>query len=170
MNSAKVQTVKRFNSLFMEYYESLVRFSFNIVQDLEVSKDLVSDVFAKIWPHIDDIEEESIKNYLYLSVKNHSIDWLRRKSMADEYYEEYLKTYEELTSDEKAEDERKEAVLEIVKALPQQTQQILNAFYIEGLKQVEIAEQMGLSVATIKKYLMYARTEIRKQLKDDINV
>ena len=79
-NDAHRLTIKEYKGLFDRLYASLCLFSNKYVRDLEVSKDLVQDVFIKIWEDkVAFKNENNIKSYLYTSVKNKSLDYLKSK-------------------------------------------------------------------------------------------
>ena len=79
-HTKKVHTLslKAYKNVFDSLYTSLCVFSKSYVNNLDVAKDLVQDVFIKVWE--DKIEfnnELAVKSYLYTSVKNRSLDFLK---------------------------------------------------------------------------------------------
>ena len=73
-------TLKEYKNLFDKLYVTLCLFSNKYLNNIEASKDVVQDVFIKIWE--DKIEfknENTIKSYLYTAVKNKSLDHLKSK-------------------------------------------------------------------------------------------
>ena len=41
--------IRQFETLYRENYSRMFRVAFDFLQDNEISRDVVSDVFAKIW-------------------------------------------------------------------------------------------------------------------------
>jgi RNA polymerase sigma-70 factor (ECF subfamily) len=73
-------TLKEYKKTFDSLYTLLCLFANKYLNDIEASKDIVQVVFIKIWE--DNIEfrsEENIKSYLYTSVKNKSLDYIKSK-------------------------------------------------------------------------------------------
>ena len=67
-----------FKLLFKKYYRRLIDFCLYRTKDLELSKDLVQDLFTKIWIIRDKLDpEKSIQAYLYKSLTNQIINHLK---------------------------------------------------------------------------------------------
>ena len=60
---------------------------------MEASKDIVSDAFEFIWANYAKIDKATAKSYLYIYVRNKSIDFLRHQNI----HEQYVQIYSELT-------------------------------------------------------------------------
>ncbi len=169
MNTYRL-TLKDYKNLFNKLYTSLCLFSDKYVQNLDVSKDIVQDVFIKIWE--DKIEfknENNIKSYLYTSVKNKSLDYLKSNRYK---LEEHIPAIEM----EKLETEsfflREVVVLEAssiienaINTLPNKCAQIIK-MSIRELTNAQIAEELGLSINTIKAQKKIAYKRLRPLLKD----
>src|SRR5680860_144246 len=73
-------TLSEYKSLFDSLYTALCLFANKYVNNLDVSKDIVQDVFIRIWENqISFQNENTIKSYLYTAVKNQSLDYLKSK-------------------------------------------------------------------------------------------
>jgi DNA-directed RNA polymerase specialized sigma24 family protein len=71
-------TLKEYKNVFNEQYAGLCLFSNKYISNLDVSKDIVQDVFIKVWEEeIEFQNDATIKSYLYTSVKNRSLDYLK---------------------------------------------------------------------------------------------
>ncbi len=163
-------TLKEYKSLFDKLYTSLCLFANSYLKNLEVSKDIVQEVFIKIWE--DKIEfqnENTIKSYLYTSVKNKSLDYLKSK---------YVKTTEHfsISEMEKLETEpfflREMVILETssiienaINTLPNKCAQIIK-LSIKDFTNAEIAEELGISVNTVKTQKKIGYKRLKPLLKD----
>ena len=66
--------------LFEKYYASLCYFSLQITHDHLLSEEIVQDVFLKLWEDREMITIiSSFKSYLYKSVRNLSINEIKKK-------------------------------------------------------------------------------------------
>ena len=63
-----------FDFLFKEYYPQLYYYAFHLINNMEASKDIVSDAFEFIWANYAKIDKATAKSYLYVYVRNKSID------------------------------------------------------------------------------------------------
>jgi RNA polymerase sigma-70 factor (ECF subfamily) len=163
--------------LFREYYVSLCSYSRRYVGRKDVAEEIVSDTFLKIWEHRKTIRiNTSVKAYLFHSVCNNSLNYLR-KLKNDIHLEEYFReTLSENIAFEASEEEIEEQSLimenmdrrieEAVSQLPEQQQKAFRLKRFEGRKTREIAELMGLSVKTIEMHLSKATHHLRISLKD----
>lgn len=144
------------------------------MEDLEVSKDLVQDVFIKIWE--DQIvfnSEHSAKSYLYTSVKNRSLDYLKSKryKTTDHFS---LKDMEKLESEsffhrEIVVIETSKILEKAINTLPYKCAQIIK-MSIKNLTNLEIAKELGLSINTVKAQKKIAYKRLRPILKEYISV
>ncbi len=72
--------VKIFDYLFHFYYSGLVLLSFRLVGDKDVAEDIVQDFFLRLWANRKNLViKQSIKSYFFTSIKNKSLDFLKRK-------------------------------------------------------------------------------------------
>lgn len=143
-----------FKELFSTHYAKLCYFALQFLGDEDAVKDIVQDVFVKYWNNRTDlkVEEESISAFLYSGVKHACLNKLRRLKIEHGY-----RNAQDL---EPAEDAvalnlmiRTEVMSEIHKVittLPTNCQTIFRMGYLEGLKNPQIAAQLGISLNTVK--------------------
>lgn len=71
-----------FREIFNRYYFPLRSFASRYIENDEVTEDFVQDAFVKVWEKKSDfILLASLRSYLYASVKNACLDYLRHKQM-----------------------------------------------------------------------------------------
>lgn len=163
-------TLKEYKNIFDTMYSTLCLFSNNYIEDLDISKDIVQEVFIKIWE--DKIEfqhENTVKSYLYTAVKNRSLDYLKSK---------HYKSTQSLVIEDIADWETdpfylrevviSETSLIIEKAidtLPKKCAQIIK-LSIKGMSNTEIVEELGISLNTIKTQKKIAYKRLKPLLKE----
>lgn len=161
----------RFDSFYRNYYEQLFRFAFQYVRDEEECYDIVSGAFEKLWLHLSQKPMDNAVAYLFTVVRNRSIDALRRQKRHEKYvaFSELLMT-EYVEEHGYEEDNYNQLLIDrILEMLPSPpTREILVACYLEEKKYREVAEEMGITVATVKKHMVRALKIIRS-LKDSIH-
>ena len=166
-------TLKEYKSFFNKLYTSLCLFSNKYVEDIEMSKDIVQEVFIKVWE--DQIEfksENNVKSYLYTSVKNKSLDYLKSKVFrsTSRLSKIKLEKIEELESDafffrEVVLSESSNFIENAVNTLPNKCAQIIK-LSIKGLSNAEIADELDLSINTIKTQKKIAYKRLKPLLKN----
>lgn len=147
---------KTFDRIFTENYSRLYLYAFHITGNVEVSRDIVSDVFTGLWVHISSIDFEKLNAYLMTSTRNRCIDHLRSIILSSQYAEEYLHCYSELYIDYSEELEKDELVEKLLSKLPSQTRRILELCYLHRKKYAEVAEELSISPDTVKKHIVKA--------------
>ena len=159
-----------FRLLFDEYYSSLCLYANSVIGDFDLSQDLVSDCFVRIWERKETIHiESSIKNYLLLAVRNHIYSYLRspesRKADIDTVIER-LKN----TPVEEYDLEKEETLLQVCKLideLPEQRKKILELAVYKGMSYKGIADMLNISVNTVKTQISRAYLFLRDKLGND---
>ena len=163
-------TLKKYKNIFDKLYASLCLFSNKYVNNIEVSKDVVQDVFIKIWE--DKVEfknEDTIKSYLYTAVKNKSLDYLKTKryKTTDRFS---LKEMEKLETEpfflrEVVIIETSNIIENAINTLPNRCAQIIQ-LSIKGYTNAEIASELDISINTVKTQKKIAYKRLKPLLKD----
>jgi RNA polymerase sigma-70 factor (ECF subfamily) len=155
-----------YESLFSEYYESLVRFSEKYLFDQHASEDLVQELFIHIWEQALRIEiNTSIKAYFYQAIRNRCLNYLKSLKVKDKRNLLYIEAL--IYGDDDTELFDPEIIDKIKAAideLPPQMSRVFRLKLLEGLKQDEIAEELGISVNSVKTHLKRARVKLRESL------
>lgn len=149
-----VEDTNAFEQLFKDNYAKLCYFASQLLNDAVAANDVVQEVFVNYWNLnvAERLKIGSTKGFLYQSVKNACLNKLRRQKI--EHF--YLSQQEaEPSEDAKVLNLmiRAEVLAEINKilvTLPNSCQQIFRMGYLDGLKNQEIADQLGISINTVK--------------------
>jgi RNA polymerase sigma-70 factor (ECF subfamily) len=159
-----------FSTIFKVYYSDLVMFATNFTKDLDISEEIVQNVFVRFWEDREIITiNTSLKSFLLRTVQNRSIDWLRHLKIRDKYSADVLENSLLYENDVENYVFTSELEHQIEKALSQFPEEISNAFRLnryDGLKYHEIAEKMNVSVRTIEVRIGKALHMLREHLKD----
>lgn len=163
-------TAKEYKSIFNDLYRSLCLFANTYLENLDVSKDLVQDIFIKIWE--DNIEfqnKNKIKSYLYTSVRNKSIDYLKSKHFKSTTLLSEIKL-EQLESDsffmrEVVVSETSAILEKAINTLPNRCAQIIR-LSANNFTNMEIAKNMDISINTVKAQKKIAYKRLKPLLKE----
>lgn len=148
--------------LFIRYYKSLVLWADTFLNDIEKSEDVVQEFYVKLWERrlIAGLRPDTLKYYLFTSVKNLALNMLERVDPLKKAYDinridspwiEYDNLTEELLCRVESEIEK----------LPPRSRDIVKAIYVEGLRYKEVADKFDISVATVKTLLVNALKKLR---------
>lgn len=154
---------------FRQLYPSLTFYCFKITADKEVSEEIASQAFIKIWQrHRQFSNAHSIKAYLYRIVRNDAIKYLNREKRKASATKEVIYLYghenekDHFTSLVTAETSRQ--LLEAINALPAECSKVFKLLYVEGLSVHETAEALNLSPSTVKTQKKRGIEALRKSL------
>lgn len=148
--------------LFKEYYKVLTVFANKYLKDLEVSKELVQELFVHLYEKRTNLEiNSSLKSYLFRSVHNRCINLINAKKIRDKYAERmnYSRELAQNVIDEEVNlTEIEGALYKAIGELPPKCRAIFKMNRFEGLSNAEIAVKLTLSKRTVE-------TQISKALK-----
>lgn len=155
---------------FRLVYDQMVRpltyFVENIIHSQVDAEDIVANAFYKLFHARANMRSfEHVKRWLYVIVRNESIDHLRAKSRQKE--SQYDLAYLESGIEEQAETERVRTILlqdihKEIERLPKQRKTILRLYFFEQKNTSEIAEIMQLSPQTVLNHKTKALDALRK--------
>jgi RNA polymerase sigma-70 factor (ECF subfamily) len=160
-----------FEKLFKEYFKALVNFANKFLNDPDASKEIVHDVFVSLWDKRDSIDpEKSIKSYLYTSVNNRSLNYIRdhKKFVNSDIL--LLNEHTAEQNDRFTEAEIQRIIQHTLENLPHRTREVFEMSRNEGLKYREIAERLNISEKTVETHISKALKALRINLKAYLTV
>lgn len=158
----------RISGLYHRFFRPLMSFASHYLgtEYAYLAEDVVQESIFQTYLKKDRIENpSSLKAYLYHSVRNTSLNILRKKNAQLNY----LKNFEESDTDithKIIEEETFRILMETISALRTEQREMLNMSYFEGLKNAEIAQRLGISEIAVKKRKAKLIQELRKILSD----
>lgn len=153
--------------LFSKYYARLCYYAYKLIKNQDAAKDLVQDVFLTYWNKRDAYSSElAIKNFFYLALRNACLNFIRHDAVEKKFADS-------LTDDMIVEEKgleyliKAEAIASIqaaIEQLPEGCKTVLKLAYFEGLKNDEIATELGVSINTVKTQRQRALNLLRLRL------
>ena len=160
-----------FGKLYEKYVGKIYNYLYYKTSSQNQAEDLTSKVFLKALNHIEDYEDRGhpLSAWLYRIAHNLVVNWYRDKdkieksSLENEYP---VPATHDRVEEQLQVSESKKDLLDIVRELPEDRQQVLILKFVEGLTNREIGEIMGRTEGAIKA--LYHRTLV--SLRDDYGV
>lgn len=153
-----------YEEAFHTYYPKFVRFAHYIVNDMAIAKDLVQNVFLKVWRFRDRLDESlSLQNYLYVLTKREVLNFLRTKRVFETLDSTLDMPEDGLRPDELAEVAQ---VRSQVYKLPEQRRNVFIMSRFCGIPNKEIARQLSISEKTVERHITLAGKQLRKDLEN----
>jgi len=168
-----------FGRLYTEYQPRIRRYLARIVGEHD-AEDLTQTVFLKVNQGLKDFRGEStLSTWIYRIAANTAADWMRSPSFrraiewaplsvpvdgerAEHATEEH--GWLPLADQVLVRREMNQCIRQVVDGLPADYRDAITLSDIEGLKNAEIAERLGVSVDTVKIRLHRARGMLRKAM------
>ncbi len=148
-----------FKELYQKYYSLLIRFAWYRTYSMEISRDLVQDVFCKIWLARNKLDpKKSIKAYLYKSVGNAVINIHKLHSSSNIMLDD-------VCSEKTSNESDQEFIMDMQNAisnLPEKLKTVFTLSRYDGLNYQEISEICEVSIKTVEKRMSNAFKKLRK--------
>ncbi len=157
---------QNYHRLYSEMYTGLKYFLIKILNSEEEAEDIIQEVWLKVWNKKPVFENKhQLKAYLYQSVRNAALNQIRNSNKQGEYQAGiFVDEYEEDISTKIIEAEIYSLINQTFSQLSDATKRV----YIEklnGKKYKEIAEDLDISVNTVKKHINNANHYMKDNLK-----
>lgn len=161
---------KAFEFIFHKLYARLCSFAKQYVNDATTAEDVVGDVMYELWKKKRTFENfDSIKSFLYISVRNKALTYIRKQNINIKHSEEekYIST-NEFFQDHLIEEELTGILSNALEQLPEKARKVFELSCIEGLKYKEVAEDLNITVNTVKSQRARAIQLLKELLKDQV--
>jgi RNA polymerase sigma-70 factor (ECF subfamily) len=159
-----------FEVFFKKHFISLCAYcQFRFGLDLDMAKEVVHTGFIKLWDARHNLHPGmSPKSYLYKIVTNNILDNLKHQKIRQRYAQFIIQSLSEETGAngfDNIDIKQLQADIDVAIAeLPEQMRRIFEMSRFEGLKYVEIAGQLNISVKTVETQISRALVKLREKL------
>jgi len=165
-----------FEKLYILWYSRVKAFALEYVLHEEDAENIVQDVFADLYEKRNLIQEDkNVTAYLYTSIKNKCLQFLKEKQKTRTYIHELnekerlacemnLSILSEIKLDFESETELDQALDQAIEKLPPQCRTIFKLNKLEHVKQKDIALQLDLSINTVESQMALAYKKLKKEL------
>lgn len=160
------QKDQNYESIFKAHYQQLYLYALRLVHSPECAADITNDVFCYFWEKYDQLNlSTSPLPWLYSIVRNYCVNYLRHKEVEQKYQNKiHPADWYAHSLQEEIEHERKIIrIMKNIELLPPQTRRVFNEYFIHRRKQKEIAEELQISINTVKTHIMRALQILREK-------
>jgi RNA polymerase sigma-70 factor (family 1) len=160
-------SLEAYEILFKRYYKMFCLQAALLLMDESEAEDLVIELFIEIWhKKIYRKIEQSFKAYLHRCVQNKCINGAKHIKLSKQKQEKY-RQYRQEDKEATSPLEQRELASNINNILLELPAQRLKAFtlvYLEKKRYQEAADEMGLSINSVKTHLKLALKVLRNRL------
>lgn len=153
--------------IFDRYYMLLVVYAGRFLHDHHRAEDLVQEFFIRLWKdnYLENISPTSLSAYLFTGIRNSSLTALNKK---DSLRNTVALSEIEIPTDvfTTIDDERIEKVVYEIEKLPERTRKVVEGVMLKEQKYKEVAEEMNISVNTVKFLLKEGTKRLREKFSE----
>ena len=164
-----------YEELFKQTFPRLLGYCRLFINDQAQANDLVQECFVRLWEKRQTIDpRQSVESLLFVMLRNRCLNHLRdqkndliekKLNNINENELQHLYQLDFAGREEKTlEEQLIEAIRESVEELPEKRRLVFIKTKIEGKKNKEVAEELGISVKAVEKHLHQAKEQIRTQM------
>lgn len=161
---------------YLERRADLVRFFTLRLKSAAAAEDLVQDIYLRIAAVEPGVDVHNPAGYLYRLGTNLMLDRIRgerRSAARDHDWRDSHRTLvgaEEVSEDPPADNavaarQRLEAIVAILRELPEQTQRVFRMHKFDGLSHSEVAQALGISRSAVEKHCMAVLKRLAERLR-----
>lgn len=160
-----------FTAVYKLYSKRLFLKILHMVNDQDVAKELLQDLFMKIWENREQIDtSRSFKSYLYAIGVNLVYDHFRKAAKNKHLAVQIVKMATELYTHTEEAIINKESmgmIMTAVDLLPPQRKKVYTLCRLEGKSYDEVSKELHISCSTIQDHMVKANAVVRNFLHDN---
>lgn len=164
-----------FEELFKQTFPRMLGYCRLFIHDQAQANDLVQECFVKLWEKRGTIKStQSIESLLFVMLRNKCLNYLRDQKLhnfeknIESIKENELQHLYQLDFTGREEKTMEENLIEAIRAsvdnLPEKRKLVFTKAKIEGKKNKDVAEELGISVKAVEKHLHQAKEQIRNEM------
>lgn len=158
---------KAFRFVFDTYYVRLYSFALNYVEDNFIAEEIVENTLLKIWQKRNKLDKVlNLKAYLYTMVKNSCIDYNKKDNhlvRLDIAKHDAIPLKDQFIIEE----ETYALLYQALETLPEKCRRVFELSCIEGVKYKDIAEDLQISLNTVKSQRARAIVLLKTHFKEN---
>ena len=156
-------TKKEFEDIYRQHYAKMYRLARTMLYDADESKDVVSDIFARLLRDCDRPQKDKMEGYLMTAVRNRCRDVLCHKSMQERVEKLFLQESMQCQIVSMNDDDRLERLMQFIESeLPPLSQQIFRLRFLSEMSYEEVAQAAGVSKVTVYNHLSQSVQRIKE--------
>lgn len=158
-----------FHLLYKNYYKALVNYSAQFVDNYDAAEDITQDLFSKLWEQKITFKSlASFRIYLYNSIRNSSLDYLKHKNVESGYLQKVANMHEpyqlwESNEEDLWTEEVYRQLFLTIDDLPKRCREVF-LMYMNGKSNEEISTALYISIETVKTQKKRGMAFLRKKL------
>jgi RNA polymerase sigma-70 factor (ECF subfamily) len=170
---ATQQSKQAFTILFRYFCPKIVRYGIGKLGNKTLANELVQETMTNIWQkaHLYDPNKGSATTWVYTIMRNVAFDMLRKvnfraeQQLSDDIWPQ--DAFQSIVTDDEVDFEdhlESRHISNQVDRLPEAQKAVIRAVYYQGLSQEQLAQQLGVSVGTVKSRIRLALDKLKQSM------
>jgi RNA polymerase sigma-70 factor (ECF subfamily) len=156
-------TREEFENIYRQHYARMYRLARTMLYDVDESKDVVSDIFARLLREKYQPQQSQMEGYLMTAVLNRCRDVISHKSIRKRVEKLFLQESMQGHIISMNDDDRLERLMQFIEAeLPPLSQQIFRLRFLREMSYEEVAQATGVSKVTVYNHLSQSLQRIKE--------
>ncbi|RNL90710.1 RNA polymerase sigma-70 factor [Sinomicrobium pectinilyticum] len=152
-----------FHEIYNRYWQKLLAISFSILQDREAAKDVVQDVFIRIWIKRGELDIENVNAYLHQAVKLKCFEYLRKNKINQKLLDRVNHILHANDVEEAMNLKETQSILQkSIQSIPAKSLAIFRMSRDDSMSNREIAEKMQISRKAVEYHITVSLKHLRK--------
>lgn len=152
-----------FEGIYRRYYAQMYRLAKTILYEPQESKDVVSDIFARLLRDGRLPQKEKMEGYLMTAVRNRCRDVISHKSIRERVEKLFLQESLQNKVVSPYDDDRLDRLMQFIETeIPPLSRQILRLRFLREMSYEEVAQTVGVSKVTVYNHLSQSLQRIRE--------
>ena len=150
-------------AIFNTHYNSMVVFAHTFLPDVDECKDIVQNVFVRLWKLETTFPNETaLKAYKYNAVKNACLNKLKHQKVREKYRLQLKKRISEniFLEETNTINDKSRVLYMAIETLSSRKKEVI-ALTLRGMSNVTIAEQLGIALNTVKNLKSKSYKDVR---------
>jgi len=148
-------------NLYNQFGIELHQFIRRKVKDDETAKDILQDIFMKLFDNSTKIPEpKKLRNWVFTISRNAVIDYFRKNKRSIAFPGDWHEI--NVQSVEHEESEFSKCFMPFIQELPAEERDLLTRVDIQGEKQKALADQMNISYSGLKSRVQRSREKVKR--------
>ena len=156
-------TKEEFESIYRQHYAKMYCLAKTMLYDADESKDVVSEIFARLLRDGDRPQKDRMEGYLMTAVLNRCRDVISHKSIRKRVEKLFLQESMQGHIISMNDDDRLERLMQFIEAeLPPLSQLIFRLRFLREMSYEEVAQATGVSKVTVYNHLSQSLQRIKE--------
>ncbi|RAJ11101.1 RNA polymerase sigma-70 factor (ECF subfamily) [Chitinophaga skermanii] len=158
-----------FDILYNKYWKSVFNTAYKRLLNTELAQDVAQDVFVQVWTRAEAAPIENIGAYLHVAARNGVFKQLEKQSKYILVHTNFEEGDEPATTYGQADENMRfkefmAAFKALTDSLPEQQRVIFNMRFHQGMTTQEIADELNISIKTVRNQIGKALQKVRHAL------